>query len=135
MAMADFTKLAGYLDSFKKEDPSYDLASFIKAKIAEDLKDQTTINNGSEDDLEDNDITMSTPEQQSQENVEGDMMNGAFQELDVLNKLKEEKEEVKIPGKEKEFNIDHSTSADFGDNTQNQKQASLFSILQNKLKK
>lgn len=133
--MADFTKLAGYLDSFKKEDPSYDLASFIKAKIAEDLKDQTTINNGSEDDLEDNDITMSTPEQQSQENVEGDMMNGAFQELDVLNKLKEEKEEVKIPGKEKEFNIDHSTSADFGDNTQNQKQASLFSILQNKLKK
>jgi hypothetical protein len=133
--MADFTKLAGYLDSFKKEDPSYDLASFIKAKIAEDLQDQTTINNGSEDDLEDNDITMSTPEQQSQENTEGEMMGGAFQELDVLNKLKEEKEEVKIPGKEKEFNIDHSTSADFGDNTQNQKQASLFSILQNKLKK
>lgn len=132
--MADFTKLAGYLDSFEKDHPSYDLASFIKAKIAEDLKDTSTINNGSEDDLEDNDITMATPEQQSQENVEGDLMSGAFQELDVLNQLKEEKEEIKIPGKEK-AEQDHSTSADFGDNTQNQKQASLFSILQNKLKK
>jgi hypothetical protein len=76
--MPDFTKLAAYLDSFDKGSPDYDLVCFIKSKIAKDMSDPETINNGEEDDLEDNDITMSTSEQQSESNTEGEMMTGAF---------------------------------------------------------
>jgi hypothetical protein len=136
--MPDFTKLAAYLDSFDKNSLDYDTVCFIKAKIAEDLKDQHTINNGEADDLTDNEVTMSTPEQQSQENTEGDMMGGAFKELEVLNQLKEEKEEVKMPDtKDKDQNtiLNVATEEAFGDNVLNNKNASLFEILQKKLKR
>jgi hypothetical protein len=136
--MADFTKLATFLDSFDKSSSEYDLACFIKAKIATDLSDPVTINNGEEDDLDDNDITMSTPEQQSESNTEGDLMAGAFKELDALNKIDEEKEEVVMPGKkdsEGKTQLDVATEEAFGDNIQNQKHASLFKLLQNKIKR
>jgi hypothetical protein len=133
-----FQKLASYLDGFGPEDPDYDTVCFIKAKIAKDLQDSQTVNNGEEDDLEDNDITMSTPEQQSQDNLEGEIMGGAFKELDVLNDLKEEKEEVHFPGQEKQKTktpLDLAAIQAFGDGAQNQKQASLFSLLQKHLRK
>jgi hypothetical protein len=136
--MADFTKLASYLDSFGKDQQGYDIACYLKAKIAQDLQDKHTINNGSEEHLEDNDITMSTPEQQSSDNYEGKEMDGAFQEFDVLNKLKEEKEEIHMPGKkdnEGRTNLDVSTEEAFGDNVQNQKHASLLDYLKSKLRK
>jgi hypothetical protein len=136
--MADFTKLAEYLGSFNKEDQGYDVACYIKAKIAEDFKDRETINNGEEEELEDNDITMSTPEQQTNDNVEGNLMSSAFKEFDVLDKLKEEKEEIELPGKKdaKEDKVrDAATEQSFGDNIQNQKHASLFDALRNRLKK
>lgn len=136
--MADFTKLATFLDSFDKSSNDYDLACFIKAKIAKDLSDQETINNGEKDDLDDNDITMSTPEQQSESNTEGALMAGAFKELDALNKIDEEKEKVIMPGKkdtEGKTRLDVATEEAFGDNIQNQKHASLFKLLQNKIKR
>lgn len=136
--MSDFTKLASYLDSFSKEQKGYDIACYIKAKIAQDLQDKYTINNGDEAELEDNDITMSTPEQQSSDNYEGKEMDGAFQEFEVLNKLKEEKEEIHMPGQkdnEGRTNLDVSTEEAFGDNMQNQKHASLFYYLKSKLRK
>lgn len=136
--MSDFTKLAAYLDSFAKEDPGYDVACYIKAKIAADTQDTNTINNGEEAELEDNDITMATPEQQSSDNHEGREMDGAFQEFDVLNKLKEEKEEIHMPGKQNhnnQTNLDVATEEAFGDNMQNQKHASLYSLLKAKLRK
>lgn len=136
--MPDFTKLAAYLDSFDKGSPDYDLVCFIKTKIAKDIADPATINNGEEDDLEDNDITMSTPEQQSSSNVEGELMGGAFKELDALNKIDKEKEEIHMPGKkdsEGRTNLDVVTEEAFGDNVQNQKHASLYSILQNRIKR
>lgn len=136
--MSDFTKLAAYLDSFAKEDPGYDVACYIKAKIAADTQDINTINNGDEAELEDNDITMATPEQQSSDNHEGREMDGAFQEFDVLNKLKEEKEEIHMPGKQNhnnQTNLDVATEEAFGDNMQNQKHASLYSLLKAKLRK
>jgi hypothetical protein len=136
--MADFTKLASYLDSFSKTDPGYDTACFIKAKIARDLQDNSTVNNGDAEELEDNDITMNTAEQRSSTNHEGEEMAGAFPEFEVLNKLKEEKEEIRIPGaKDHEgcTNLDVSTEEAFGDNMQNQKQASLYTLLKNKFKK
>jgi hypothetical protein len=136
--MPDFTKLAAYLDSFDKNSADYDTVCFIKSKIAEDLKDTSTINNGEADDLTDNDVTMATPEQQSQENTEGAMMGGAFKELDVLNQLQKEKEEVKMPdSKDKDDNttLNVATEEAFGDNVLNNKHASLFEVLQKKLKK
>jgi hypothetical protein len=134
----EFTKLANYLDSFSKEDPNYDLACFIKEKIATDINDRETINNGDDEELEDNDVTMATPDQQSSENTEGDMMSGAFQELDVQNALKEEKEKIHIDNRQKPSDTSHSDTATneaFADNFLNRKEASLFSLLQNKLKK
>jgi hypothetical protein len=136
--MKDFVKLSAFLDSFDKESDEYDLAQFIKAKIAKDMSDPNTINNGDEEDLEDNDITMATPEQQTEENVEGDLMSGAFKELDVQNDLKEEKEKIKLPDQNDPNNhkpLDVATEEAFGDNVLNQKNASIFSILQKKLKK
>ena len=97
--MPDFTKLAAYLDSFAKGDANYDIACFIKAKIANDSSDPKTINNADDEELGDNDVTMATPDQQSESNTEGELMGGAFKEFDVLNKMKEDKEEIKIPRK------------------------------------
>lgn len=136
--MADFTKLAAFLDSFNKEDPNYDAACYIKSKIAEDLQDTNTVNNGESDDLTDNDVTMSTPEQQASDNYEGSLMSGAFEELDALNKIKEEKEEVELPNKETpqdNKSFEAATLESFGDNTENRKEASLFQYLQKRLRK
>jgi hypothetical protein len=140
--MPDFTKLAGYLDSFGKEDPNYDVACFIKAKIAEDLTDSGTVNNGDDTELADNDVTMSTPDQQSRDNHEGDMMSPAFKELDVLNKIEEEKDKVNVTESPFEsLGKDQATPSDFGNLPLNQnmpqksKKASLFETLQQRLKK
>lgn len=136
--MSDFTKLAAYLESFQKGDPNYDIACFIKAKIGKDTQDNATINNGEEDDLGDNDITMSTPEQQSNDNTEGKLMNGAFEELDALNEIKDREEDVKLPEDKagsKQVSPDGGTPALFGDNALNQKQASLFTVLQTRVRK
>ena len=134
----EFIKLADYLNSFEKGDPNYDMACFIKEKVAADLVDRHTINNGDEEELGDNDVTMATPDQQSKENIEGEIMSGAFQELDVQNKLKEEKEQIRIDDRQKPAdtnNSDTATNEAFSDNVLNRKEASLFCFLQNRLKK
>jgi len=134
----DFTKLAGFLDSFEKDHPSYDVVEFIKEKIAQDLFDSGTVNNGQEDNLQDTDITMSTSEQQAQENTEGEFMHGAFKELDVLNKLKEQREQVNIPGQKDQNNntaLDEATDMAYDIGENNHKQATLFDILRKKIKK
>ena len=128
--MADFTKLAAFLDSFSKEDPSYDAACYIKSKLATDLQDRETINNG--------EVTMATPDQQSADNYEGDLMAGAFNELEALNQIKEEKEEIQIPDKstpQDNKSMEAATLEAFGDNTENRKEASLFSLLQKRIKR
>ena len=136
--MADFTKLAAFLDSFTKDDVNYDVACYIKSKIAEDLQDRETVNNGESDNLQDTDVTMSTPDQQAGDNLEGEIMSPAFKELDVLNQLDEEKEKIEIPDKEfptSSKDLLSATVDSFGDNAQNRKEASLFSILQQRFKK
>jgi hypothetical protein len=92
----DFTKLAAYLDSFKEDDPNYPLVVEIKSKIAQDQNDPTSINNTEDDELSDTDVTSNSGEQRSSENIEGELMNGAFQELDAQNQIDEEKEEVNM---------------------------------------
>jgi hypothetical protein len=136
--MTDFTKLANFLNSFSKDDANYDAACYIRRKIAEDLNDRDTVNNGESDDLQDNEITMSTPDQQTGANIEGALMSPAFKELDALNQLDEEKEEIELIDKQEPStnkNLLAATADAFGDNAQNRKEASLFSMLQQKFKK
>jgi len=142
--MPDFTKLAAYLDSFAKGDANYDIACFIKAKIANDSSDPKTINNTEDEELGDNDVTMATPDQQSESNTEGELMGDAFKEFEVLNKMKEDKEEIKLPRKKTEQRSTSLQSASSGDfpgmgQVHNQVskvgQLSLFDVLQNRLKK
>jgi hypothetical protein len=135
--MADLKKLATYLDSFKKDDPGYDAACYIKSKLAADLADPNTINNGHEDNLMDTDVTMSTPEQQTKSNHEGDMMSPAFREFDVLNKLKDQKNEIKTNSnrQDQRVSLDTATEQDFGTNAANAKQASLYTLLVAKLRR
>lgn len=133
--MSDLVKLASFLDSFKKEDPGYDAACFIKAKIAEDFADKQTINNGEETSLDNNDITMSTPEQQSAQNIEGQQMAGAFQEFDALNDIKEKKEDIGQDADKLKLNgLEMASQQAFGDNPLNQKHASVYELLKRKLK-
>jgi hypothetical protein len=133
--MSDLVKLASFLDSFKKEDPGYDAACFIKAKIAEDFADKQTINNGEETSLDNNDITMSTPAQQSAQNIEGQEMNGAFKELDALNDIKEKKEDISQDVDKLKLNgLEVASQQAFGDNPLNQKHASVYDLLKRKLK-
>ena len=96
--MADLTKLAVYLESFGPDDPNYDQACFLKAKIAFDQEDPNTINNGGAEELGDTDVTTSSGEQRSSTDTEGDLMGDAFKELDVLNQIDEQKEEVNTAG-------------------------------------
>ena len=133
--MLDFTKLAAYLDNFTQDDPGYDTVCYIKSKIAQDLQDPKTINNANDEELDDNEVTMSTGEQRAQDNAEGEIMSGAFKELDVLNKIKEEKDEVVMPGKEKHKDPNMADTSNFGNNAANQKNASLFDLLAKKIKR
>jgi len=142
--MPDFTKLASYLDSFAREDENYDLACFIKSKIAEDFSDPRTINNSEDEELGDNDITMATPDQQAESNTEGELMGDAFKEFDALNKMQKEKEEIVLPNKQqdtKKLSLDAADSKDFPgvgqvhNQVSKTAQVSLFDVLQNRLKR
>lgn len=132
--MPDFTKLAAYLNSFDKSSSSYDLVCFLKTKIADDFNDSSTVNNGEDDNLEDNDITMTTPGQQASSNTEGEIMGGAFKELDALNQIDEEKTQISVDTGKSESRKAVNSTQSFGDNSQNQKQASLYSQLLKKYK-
>lgn len=141
--MPDFTKLAAYLDSFDHGDVNYDIACFIKSKIAQDFSDPRTINNTDDEELGDNDITMATPDQQAESNAEGELMSGAFREFDALNKMQKEKEEIKLPDKKvvtRPNSLQSANSDDFPGVSQvhNQisktGQISLFTALQTRFK-
>ena len=89
---------------------------------------------------------MSTPDQQSESNTEGELMSGAFREFDALNKLQEEKDEISLPAKKPKSSPATMQSAgteDFPGVGQQHNQVrkaasaqiSLFDILQSKLKR
>ena len=143
--MADLTKLAAFLDSFTPDNSGYDAASYIKAKIAdvqgapaegqENLDDDTIHN--TDEALDDADVTSSTNEDKSQENIEGDYMKGAFRDLDVMNELDEEKNKV-IPNGDGTESLNNQGSAGFtsvnpGSNLQ-KKASTMFELLRRRLK-
>lgn len=132
--MADFTKLANFFDSFTKEHPDYDAVCFIRQKIAEQLAADNVVNNGESDDLSDTDVTMNTPEHKEKNNQEGGLMEGAFKEMDIKNKLDEQKEEIRVPQNMKP-QPEIASKEHFGDGGLNTKQSSLFDTIKKKLKK
>lgn len=134
--MSDFTKLASFLDSFEKNSPGYDTACFIKKKLAEDVTDPLTFNNAEDNDLQDTDLTASSPEQQASKNEEGDMMGSAFPEFEALNQIDKQKEEIHVDGKQTaNKNLQNNPDESFGDALPQQSQKTLFQHLQEKLRK
>lgn len=121
--MQDFTKLAAFFDSVTESDPNYDYVCYIKEKIAEDFSDPYSINNADDAELDNPDMTVATPEQQTEDNVEGKLMEGAFQELEALNQIEEEKNKIDTPGNTTE----QANPTDFGNSTLQQKAAEIVS--------
>jgi hypothetical protein len=126
--MPDFTKLASFLDSFDKESPGYDAVCYIKSKLGQDLQDPYTFNNADEENLEETDITSSTPDQQASKNDEGELMHNAFQELDAMNKIEDQKKEVPVVGK------NNPPDGSFGAGPSKQNLTTIFQQLQKRLK-
>lgn len=87
--MADLTKLASYLDSFKPGDEDYDQACFIKQKIA-----SAQMEHDVNEEIQDQEVTAPAEEDKSNSNIEGQMLHSAFEDLDVLNAYEKEKEQV-----------------------------------------
>lgn len=95
--MTSLEKIAVYLNSFDPQDPNFDFACYIKEKVADSVSQLRQNEMHEEENNESN--QMETPEvDKTNENVEGKMMEGAFQDLDVLNQLQEEKQEIKTSG-------------------------------------
>ena len=93
--MEGFEKLAKYFNSFNPEDPGYDQACYIRHKIAEMQQAQATIQNA-EEELDDSEITSSASTEKPHQNIEGDIMGPAFQDLDALNQIDEQKKEIDV---------------------------------------
>jgi hypothetical protein len=92
--MNSLEKVAVYLDSFNPEDKNYDYACYIREKLADIQGTQTAgITSDSEEDENTEAEGVETAEQdKTNQNLEGNLMTGAFKDLDVLNQLQDEKE-------------------------------------------
>jgi hypothetical protein len=121
--MQGFNKLAAFFDSVSEGDPNYDYVCYIKEKIAEDLSDPLSINNGEDAELDNPDMTVATPEQQTEDNAEGKLMDEAFQELEALNQIEKEKEKINVPTN----TMAQANSTDFGNSSLQQKAAEIIS--------
>jgi len=120
--MQDFTKLAAFFDSVTKDDPNYDYVCYIKEKLAEDFSDPFSVNNAEDAELDNPDMTVATPEQQTEDNAEGEIMHEAFQELEALNQIEKEKEQINVPNN----TMVQANPTDFGNNTLQQKAAEII---------
>jgi hypothetical protein len=121
--MQGFNKLAAFFDSVSEGDPNYDYVCYIKEKIAEDLSDPLSINNGEDAELDNPDMTVATPEQQTEDNAEGELMHEAFQELEALNQIEKEKEKINVPTN----TMAQANPTDFGNSALQQKAAEIIS--------
>ncbi len=96
--MTSLEKLASYFDSFSPGDPNYDYVCFLRQKLAGAETPQKDITPTGTEALheEDNDEAreVETAEgDKTQENLEGKLMEPAFQDLEVLNQIEAEKKQ------------------------------------------
>jgi hypothetical protein len=91
--MNSLEKISSYLSSFGPEEQNYDYVCYIKTKLADMQATQSTGETSNEDDQENTDASKVEVAEQdkSQKNLEGELMDGAFRDLDVLNDIEDDK--------------------------------------------
>jgi hypothetical protein len=97
--MTSLEKISAYLDTINVGDDNYDYACYIREKLASVSPDPSSATadndiDAQEENNEADQLQTANPDK-SKQNHEGSLMDGAFKDLDVLNKLDEEKE-IKI---------------------------------------
>lgn len=95
--MTSLEKLAVYFDSFGPEDPSYDYACFLREKIASlapEVGKHVEEHQQHEEDNDESRQVETAETDKTHENLEGKLMEPAFQDLEALNKIEAEKEKV-----------------------------------------
>jgi len=91
--MNSLEKISSYLSSFGPEEQNYDYVCYIKEKLADMQATQSTGETSNQDEQENTDASKVEVAEQdkTQKNLEGELMDGAFRDLDVLNDLEEDK--------------------------------------------
>lgn len=102
--MTSLEKVSYYLDAFQPGDANYDFACYIKEKLAEGefLNNSNPQQNHEEENNNAQEVETSEFDKTHQ-NVEGKLMEPAFQDLEVLNQLDKEKQEIKTAEAIKQF--------------------------------
>lgn len=102
--MASLEKVSFYLEAFQPGDANYDFACYIKEKLAEANLINANIQDGAHEEENNNAQEVETAEfDKTRENVEGKLMEPAFQDLDALNQIDKEKQEIKTAQLVKNF--------------------------------
>jgi hypothetical protein len=102
--MSSLEKVAFYLDAFQPGDANYDFACYIKEKLANVDISQNSSQSGIHEEENNNAQEVETSEfDKTKENYEGNLMQPAFQDLDVLNQLDKQKQEIKTAQAIKNF--------------------------------
>jgi phosphatidate phosphatase PAH1 len=95
--MTSLEKLAVYFDSFTPEDPNYDYACFLREKIASVVPgpDTPATQQMHEEDNNESHEMETAGQDKAKENLEGKLMEPAFQDLEAMNQIEKEKTEKK----------------------------------------
>lgn len=102
--MSSLEKVSVYLDAFQPGDANYDFACYIKEKLAEASMVNTEQQTPTHEEENNNAKEMETSEfDKTNQNLEGKLMSPAFQDLDALNQIDEEKKEIKTAESLKSF--------------------------------
>ena len=102
--MSSLEKVSAYLDAFQPGDVNYDFACFIKEKLADA---GIAYGQGSSPIHEEENNNAQEVENsefdKTKENLEGKIMEPAFQDLEALNQIEKEKQEIKTAQTVKAF--------------------------------
>ncbi len=102
--MTSLEKVSTYLDSFQSGDANYDFACFIKEKLADAGIAYGQGSSAIHEEENNNADELETAEfDKTQENIEGKIMEPAFQDLEALNQIEKEKQEIKTAQTVKAF--------------------------------
>jgi len=102
--MSSLEKVSFYLEAFQPGDANYDFACYIKEKVAEAYPANINSQDGPHEEENNNAQEVETSEfDKTKENLEGRIMEPAFQDLDALNQIDKEKQEIKTAQTVKNF--------------------------------
>lgn len=102
--MSSLEKVSFYLEAFQPGDANYDFACYIKEKVAEAYSANINSQDDPHEEENNNAQEVETSEfDKTKENLEGRIMEPAFQDLDALNQIDKEKQEIKTAQTVKNF--------------------------------